>query len=138
MATIEITVPAAQYADHDDCLAAAARDYVREHKLSGWDLSPRWADDDNREEIILCVPTFSVKLTAETITDDQIRALESEAGVAGDLCTVHLCGLALAAHETAHNDGQDFVGPDGEIWTRTEARENLAGCINAARAMENT
>lgn len=80
---------------------------------------------------------MSTKLTAETITTPQIRALRNEADVADDLYTVHLCGLALAAHETAHDDGQNLVGPDGEIWTRTEAREVLAGCINAARVMED-
>lgn len=52
---ITVRVPAARYADHDDCLEAAAEDYAAEHDLEGWDLSPRWADDQ-RDEILLSVP----------------------------------------------------------------------------------
>lgn len=51
-----ITVPARRYADADDCLAAAAADYVARHPdAAGYDLSPRWADDD-RDTIALDVP----------------------------------------------------------------------------------
>lgn len=51
-----ITVSAKQYEDYDDCLAAAAADYVSEHpETEGYDMAPRWADDD-REAILLDVP----------------------------------------------------------------------------------
>jgi hypothetical protein len=52
-----ITVSARKYTYHDDCLQAAADDYVATHpEAAGWDLSARWADDANREEIALDVP----------------------------------------------------------------------------------
>lgn len=50
-----VRIPARQYEDHDDCLAAAAVDYAREHGLEGWDLAPRW-EDNSRETILLTVP----------------------------------------------------------------------------------
>jgi hypothetical protein len=53
--SIEVTVSAAQYEDEDDCLAAAERDVRHELRLAGYDLSPRWTDD-NRESITLVVP----------------------------------------------------------------------------------
>lgn len=54
----EITVSAKQYEDFDDCLTAAAEAYAAEHDLAGWDLAPRWADEQ-RDEIILTVPEFA-------------------------------------------------------------------------------
>jgi hypothetical protein len=54
-----ITVPASDYADHDDCLRAAEAVYIADHPdLEGWDLDPRWADGDDgeRDEIELTVP----------------------------------------------------------------------------------
>lgn len=54
----QVKIQAAQYADHDDCLAAAADDYASAHDLIGWDLSPAWADDQ-REVIVLTVPVFA-------------------------------------------------------------------------------
>lgn len=54
-ASTTIRIPAAQYVDEDDCLSAAARDYAEQHDLVGWELSPRWADDQ-RDEILLDVP----------------------------------------------------------------------------------
>jgi hypothetical protein len=72
-------------------------------------------------------------LTAETITTAQIKALRAEAEAAGDRAQVDLCDLALAAHETADAQGGDLIGPDGAIWTRTEAREACADAINAGQ-----
>lgn len=60
-ARITVTVPASRYADHDDCLAAAARDYVADHPaLRGYDLDPSWVggEDGEREEIALSVPAW--------------------------------------------------------------------------------
>jgi len=51
----EIRIAAARYADEDDCLTAAADDYAAANDLAGWDLAPRWADEQ-RDEIILTVP----------------------------------------------------------------------------------
>ncbi len=51
----QITIPAAQYDDCDDCLQAAADDYAAAHGLQGWDLSPRY-EDAQREIIVLTVP----------------------------------------------------------------------------------
>lgn len=54
--TKTITVSAKQYENHDDCLQAAADDYVSDHpEAEGYDLNPRWVDDE-REEIALDVP----------------------------------------------------------------------------------
>lgn len=50
-----VSIPARRYVDSDDCLADAARDYAAEHDLVGWDLSPRW-EDDQRDTILLTVP----------------------------------------------------------------------------------
>lgn len=41
------------------------------------------------------------KLTAATITDDEIRALADNAGTAGDLEQVEICEAALAGNESA-------------------------------------
>ena len=54
-ATLILSIPASRYDDSDDCLADAAADYAAEHDLAGWNLSPRWADDE-RTEILLDVP----------------------------------------------------------------------------------
>jgi hypothetical protein len=51
-----IRIEAAQYADHDDCLAAAASDYAEQHFLQDWDLDPRYEDQRNRDVILLTVP----------------------------------------------------------------------------------
>lgn len=50
-----IRLPAAQFADYDDCLSAAAKMIAAERGLEGWDLSPRWANEQ-RDEILIDVP----------------------------------------------------------------------------------
>ena len=57
----EIRINAKRYEDSDDCLADAAADYARVHDLDGWDLSPRWADNLNRHEIVLTVPDWAAE-----------------------------------------------------------------------------
>lgn len=66
MTTIKITIPADRYADHDDCLSAAAEDARSEFGLDGYDLSPAWADEQ-RDEIELSLPAsvLSIQMTAE-------------------------------------------------------------------------
>jgi len=47
-------------ADEDDCLTAAADTYLLDHpELQGYDLSPRWTDDDTRESITLTIPAWA-------------------------------------------------------------------------------
>lgn len=50
-----IRIDAAEYADDDDCLVAAATDYADAHNLAGWELDARW-ENDQRETIILTIP----------------------------------------------------------------------------------
>lgn len=78
------------------------------------------------------MPTF--KMTADTITTAQIRALRQEALAAGGYDQELLCSIALAAHETADAEGGDLIGPDGKPTTRTAAREACAEAIAAAQA----
>jgi hypothetical protein len=53
-----IRINAAQYADHDDCLTAAANDVADALEIGGYDMAPRW-EDDARENILLDVPSDS-------------------------------------------------------------------------------
>ena len=58
----EVTVTVKADPDEDDCLIAAAKDFIRKHpKLTGYDLDPRWEEsDDDRENIVLTVPSWFV------------------------------------------------------------------------------
>lgn len=63
--SVEVTVAADP--DQDDCLTAAAESYVAEHPaLKGWDLSPRWTDDRNRETVTLLVPRWFYEQLSDT------------------------------------------------------------------------
>lgn len=53
-------VPAAPYADSDDCLAAAAADYAEEHELEEWQVTAIGWADDQRDGIVLDVPTSTI------------------------------------------------------------------------------
>ena len=57
--TTTIIIDAGRYEDEEDCLTAAAEAAMQALDLDGWDLAPRYADDDTREEIILTVPAPS-------------------------------------------------------------------------------
>lgn len=63
MTTATIAIAASRYADHDDCLSAAAEDIAEQRDLAGWDLSPRWDDEEQRERILLDLPSFAVLAT---------------------------------------------------------------------------
>ncbi len=54
-----VTVPAKQYEDHDDSLAAAKADYAAEHDLALWQVTASWVggEDGERDEIALEVPS---------------------------------------------------------------------------------
>ena len=57
-----VTVTVTANPDEDDCLAAAEREYISEHpELRGYDLSPRWTDEDDRETVDLTVPAWVVE-----------------------------------------------------------------------------
>ena len=52
------TVTVTADADQDDCLSAAASEYISEHpECAGYDLSPVWGDDD-RETVQFTVPVL--------------------------------------------------------------------------------
>ena len=63
-----IRVDAARYADEDDSLAAAAAEVAAERGLDGYDLSPRW-EDDQRETILLDVPAHTVSIKINVFRD---------------------------------------------------------------------
>jgi hypothetical protein len=67
MTQMTVRIPAKRYEDEDDCLSAAARDYAHEHDLVGWDLAPRW-EDDQRDAILLTVPQEGQGQTAVLVT----------------------------------------------------------------------
>lgn len=70
------------------------------------------------------------------ITTAQIRALRSEAVLAGDYVTADYCGIALAYSEHADDVGAELVDPvTGNPITRSQAREVCADAIRAAAAM---
>lgn len=61
-------------------------------------------------------------VTAENITDRQIRALGEEAAAAGDAATSNLCRVALGLAES---------------WMVDEARAQVAAMLQAAADMED-
>lgn len=58
----EIKVSSKAYEDSDDCLSAAAQDYAEEHGIERWLVEARWADDANREEIVITIPADMVTI----------------------------------------------------------------------------
>jgi len=47
-------------ADEDDCLVVAEAAYVADHpELHGYDLSPRWTDENDRETVTLVIPSWA-------------------------------------------------------------------------------
>ena len=74
--SVEITVTA--NADAEDCLADAAATYIDENsELVGYDLAPRWTDDD-RETVTLTVPVWATR--AVTITASISDGMTRNAG----------------------------------------------------------
>lgn len=122
----------------------AAVDYARENAGA---VLCKYADptDDAREglsieeadEICKVHPSLIYALSASTttaVTTSQITALRGEAYEHGDHDMALICELALAPHETANADGADLIGPDGKVWTRSQAREACAEVIAEAQA----
>lgn len=75
-----VEVVVAADADEDDCLVAAEAAYIGEHpELRGYDLSPRWTDDDDRETVTLVVPAWACCAKADAEHDtwvDHVRNRE--------------------------------------------------------------
>lgn len=61
MNNTSVTIPMTErLAQFDDCLTAAANAYIARYpELLGWDLAPRW-EDDQRQAITLLVPTWAL------------------------------------------------------------------------------
>lgn len=84
-------------------------------------------------------------ITAETITDDQIRALRTEAAAAGDNVQVHACDVAIGSQEpiataTAYEDryGGGGLSKDDRkailaIASVADAADLCADAINAGQ-----
>lgn len=64
MTQTEISIPARSYQDADNCLSVAQDDARQALDLAGWDLAPRWGDDD-RETISLTVPAHAAQQAKE-------------------------------------------------------------------------
>lgn len=110
--TVEVT--ASKYADHDDCLSAAAEDYAVSHGLKGWDLSPRWADSD-RERIALTVPceiapgeTFAIGTPSSGPIASGIPAKK----VAREIRKAHQLGLVTASLYVYRESDRRVVSED--------------------------
>lgn len=64
--TYAITVPADP--DEDDCLTAAAEAFLADRPaLAGYDLSPRWADENERDTVTLTVPAWAAPVDLSEI-----------------------------------------------------------------------
>lgn len=106
-----IKVSAAKYTDHDNCLTAAATDYVAAHpEANGYDMSPRW-EDDQRDVILLDVPVDGIRVFQGSETR-QVGANGNKANP------------KLWYYEPTNYDG-DVLWSDG-YWSREEA-ETAAG-----------
>ena len=73
-------------------------------------------------------------MTADTITATEIPALRRGPAQHPEHDWVLVCDLALAPHRAANADGSPLIGPDGQEWTRTQARAACADVINETRA----
>lgn len=59
--------------NEDDCLATAEARFIAEHpELTGWDLSPEFTDDNERDYVTLTVPQWFVD------TEEAHKAIQAE------------------------------------------------------------
>ncbi len=64
--TIEVTLKARDYEDHDDSLAAAVEQYAKDADLEAWQVTARWGESrDTRDKIVITAP----RPTRMAITD---------------------------------------------------------------------
>lgn len=69
-------------------------------------------------------------LTAETVTESQIKTLREECRAEGDTNLADICDLALAANEDSDSQGDHLIAPHGEPVTRSWARGICAAAIS--------
>lgn len=105
---ITIEVDAAPYEDHDDCLQAAADDYVSDHpEAQGYDMNPRWADEEtDRSTILLDVPR-------PTITVGSIVKSYDDADSPSDM--QHYVGVRVEIDGVPHDVACVVGVPDSDI-----------------------
>lgn len=116
-----LTIPAAQYADADDCLAAAAADVAQEHGVpAGYDMAPRWASDD-RDEILVDVP-----LRATTAAD--VLALVTDLYDAGGNLRVVVDAML---RDYPEESAEEIAAMVREAWA--EATEEHAANVASGR-----
>jgi hypothetical protein len=115
---ITITVPADP--DSDDCLQAAADQYVAEHpEAAGWDLRPRWTDDD-RDEVELTVPVLPSVEESQAARSRAAYLIACSAAT-GETYTDEYSAALAAALESECTDSYDdgvYIGTDssGRTW----------------------
>lgn len=74
MSTKKATITVSANPDLDDCLQGAVDEYVAEHpEAAGWDLDPRWGDED-RETVELTVPVVEAEAQSEEPSDQTTLA----------------------------------------------------------------
>lgn len=81
-------------------------------------------------------------LTADTITDKQIKALRTEAGWAGDDAQVKLCDMALTYDDNYEDwlhtrESHKRAAAWEDVQRAYRAKHKCAQAINAARNMED-
>lgn len=68
--------------DADDCLLAAVYAYTVDHpEVRGWNLRPRWEDENERDTVLLTVPVTSHVDSIENCDDPdeyEARILDAE------------------------------------------------------------
>lgn len=78
----------------------------------------------------------------DSITDDQISALRTEAAAAGDLDQVAICDHALGVEPTApyvvRDDGRLWLSDYASVLTREQARAECERVIAAAAAQDDS
>ena len=107
---------------------AAGLDY---DDVESGDTTEVWAGPQNSDEMTWRV---HVQVKEAEVTEDQVAALEMEAGEAGDLMQVALCQIALK--NGVHRDTEEAMDPEefarAQRFTRREAREQCEEAIRAA------
>ena len=84
MNTIEATVELdSSFYDTQNDLAAAANDYATLHGLEGYNLEPRWGDEE-RLTILLTVPAKVVEISGLSLSDDHTELERAAADYAKD------------------------------------------------------
>ncbi len=75
--SVEISVSSSRYSDTDDSLAAASTEATERFGLAGWDLDPRWSDEE-RESITMTLPAHVWHVASEETREPYTSYFESE------------------------------------------------------------